>query len=87
MATAIRGNCIGKSGETAGDIWRLLNDAGPMPLTRVTKEVKAVRDVVMRTDGWLARGARYRSTKKATERLLAGSTGDAALGQMQTTKN
>ena len=39
MATAIRGNCIGRVGKTAGDIWQLLNDDGPIPLTRVTKEV------------------------------------------------
>jgi hypothetical protein len=55
MATAILSDCIGQIGETAGDVWHLLDNYGPMALTKITKEIDAPRDVVMQAIGWLAR--------------------------------
>ena len=42
-------------GEVAGAIWHLLDEAGPLPLTQIVKEIDAPRDIVMQGIGWLAR--------------------------------
>ena len=55
MATAMHPCCVEQIGETAGMIWHLLNDNGPLPVTRLVKEADAPRDLVMQALGWLAR--------------------------------
>jgi hypothetical protein len=55
MATAMHLSCVEQIGETAGMIWHLLDDSGPLPVTRLVKEVDAPRDLVMQALGWLAR--------------------------------
>ncbi|NIL98347.1 MAG: hypothetical protein GTO62_14760 [Planctomycetales bacterium] len=55
MATATSTACIEQIGETAGEIWHLLYESGPLPLTKVVKLADAPRDVVMQAVGWLAR--------------------------------
>jgi hypothetical protein len=47
--------CIAQIGETAGEIWRLLDAHGPLSIARLVKEIDAPRDVVMQGLGWLAR--------------------------------
>ena len=42
-------------GETAGDVWRLLDDRGPLSMAQVVKQLNAPRDLVMMALGWLAR--------------------------------
>jgi hypothetical protein len=54
MATSVS-NCVGQIGETAGLVWQLLDESGPLPLTKVVKKVDAPRDLVMQAIGWLAR--------------------------------
>jgi hypothetical protein len=46
---------IGQIGETAGAIWRILSEQGPIRLAKLVKEVGAPRDVFMQGVGWLAR--------------------------------
>jgi hypothetical protein len=48
-------SCLGQIGETAGQIWHLLDESGPMSLTKLVKTVDAPRDTVMQAIGWLAR--------------------------------
>ncbi|MCE9546329.1 MAG: winged helix-turn-helix domain-containing protein [Planctomycetia bacterium] len=55
MATAPSPTSIEQIGETAGTIWRVLHEEGPLSLTKLLKEVDAPRDVVMQGIGWLAR--------------------------------
>jgi len=55
MATAPSPTGIEQIGETAGQIWRVLNEEGPLSLTKLTKEVDAPKDLVMQALGWLAR--------------------------------
>ena len=55
MATAMHLSCVEQIGETAGMIWRLLKDNGPLPVTKLVKEADAPRDLVMQSLGWLAR--------------------------------
>jgi hypothetical protein len=54
MATAQHAG-VEQIGETAGTVWHLLNDKGPLSLTKLTKDVDAPRDVVLQAVGWLAR--------------------------------
>jgi hypothetical protein len=42
-------------GETAGAVWRTLNEQGPMSLAKLVKAVGGPRDTVMQALGWLAR--------------------------------
>jgi hypothetical protein len=42
-------------GETAGAIWRVLTDHGPLSLTKLVKAIDAPRDLIMQGIGWLAR--------------------------------
>ena len=42
-------------GETAGVVWKLLSEGGPMSLAKLVERVGVNRDVVMQAVGWLAR--------------------------------
>ena len=43
-------------GEIAGQVWRALNDGGPMMITSLSKKIKgADKDLVLMALGWLAR--------------------------------
>jgi len=55
MATAPSATSIEQIGETAGNVWRVLSETGPLSLTKLTKEVDAPKDLVMQALGWLAR--------------------------------
>lgn len=55
MATAPSPTSIEQIGETAGHVWRVLSESGPLSLTKLTKEVDAPKDLVMQALGWLAR--------------------------------
>ncbi len=53
--TTAQYSAIDQIGETAGQIWHLLETQGPLSLSRVVKEIDAPRDVVLQAVGWLAR--------------------------------
>ncbi len=55
MASATDVSCVNQIGETAGAIWRALDEQGPLTITRLVKDIDAPRDVVMQSLGWLAR--------------------------------
>ena len=55
MATVHGSSTIDQIGEVAGQLWHLLNEQGPLSLTRLVKDTDAPRDVVMQAIGWLAR--------------------------------
>ena len=42
-------------GQTAGDVWQLLQGTGPMPISELLNKIDAPRDLVMQSIGWLAR--------------------------------
>ena len=54
MATATE-SCTVQIGETAGAVWKVLSERGPLSTARLVKEIDAPRDVVMQALGWLAR--------------------------------
>jgi hypothetical protein len=55
MATASPVCDVGQIGETAGIIWNLLNEKGPLSMAQVVKQTGESRDLVMLALGWLAR--------------------------------
>ena len=46
---------IAQIGETAGTVWRVLEENGAMSTAKLVKEVGAPRDLLMQALGWLAR--------------------------------
>ena len=55
MAMTTSDPCVDQIGETAGEVWHLLDAEGPLALTKIVKEIDAPRDLVMQAVGWLAR--------------------------------
>lgn len=55
MATVARESCLAEIGETAGRVWHVLDEKGPLTLAKLVKEIEDPRDVIMQALGWLAR--------------------------------
>jgi len=70
MATDVT-SYVSQIGETAGVIWRLLQDNGPQTIAKLAKEVDAPRDVVMQALGWLAREDKITIDEEARSRLVS----------------
>ena len=50
-------------GETAGEIWRLLNAEGPLSLSAIVGKIKQPQTTVYMGIGWLAREGKLEFTK------------------------
>ena len=50
-------------GETAGEIWRLLNGNGETSLSQLKKRVRADQNLILQGIGWLAREDKLRIEK------------------------
>ncbi len=48
-------SCVTHIGETAGAVWRVLAESGPISMAKLVKAVGEPRDTVMQALGWLAR--------------------------------
>jgi len=70
MATATANGTIERIGATAGEIWRCLNDNGPMSLAKLTKQVGVPRDSVMQAVGWLAREDKVEIEERNRTRII-----------------
>ena len=55
MATAAPISHVAHVGETAGVVWTILQENGPLSMAKLVKKVGGPRDVVMQALGWLAR--------------------------------
>ena len=55
MATVSVACDISQIGETAGVIWHLLDERGPLSMAQIVKQTGEARDLVMLALGWLAR--------------------------------
>lgn len=55
MATATPNSCVESIGQTAGLVWKVLAENGPLSMTKLVKTVGEPRDTVMQALGWLAR--------------------------------
>lgn len=55
MCSVPSGSIVAQIGETAGAVWRVLNEKGPLSMAKLVKAVGQPRDMVMQAVGWLAR--------------------------------
>lgn len=55
---------IQEIGETAGKVWKFLNEKGEANLTQLKKGVKADLNSILQAIGWLAREDKLRIEKK-----------------------
>jgi hypothetical protein len=55
---------IPKIGETAGKIWKFLEENGEASLTQIRKGVKADQNLILQAIGWLAREDKVQIEKK-----------------------
>jgi hypothetical protein len=51
-------------GETAGKVWKFLNEKGEANLTQLKKGVKADPNLILQAIGWLAREDKLQINKK-----------------------
>jgi hypothetical protein len=71
MATASTVSCLASIGETAGVVWRVLSEEGPMSLAKLVKAVGEPRDAVMQALGWLAREDKINIIEEGHSRVVS----------------
>ncbi|MCS7237710.1 MAG: winged helix-turn-helix domain-containing protein [Thermoguttaceae bacterium] len=57
-------------GDTAGAVWKVLHERGPMPISHLVKAVERPRDLVMQALGWLAREDKLQFEEDKRRRLV-----------------
>lgn len=70
MATASTVS-VASIGETAGVVWRVLSEEGPMSLAKLVKAVGEPRDAVMQAIGWLAREDKISIVEEGHSRIVS----------------
>jgi hypothetical protein len=55
MSTSQASGGVHVIGETAGIVWRILHENGPLSLAKIVDTAGRNRDIVMQAIGWLAR--------------------------------
>lgn len=71
MAT-LEANCgMVQIGETAGEIWDILDKQGPLSFAKVVKAVGKPRDQVMQAIGWLAREEKLCIEEEGRSRVVS----------------
>ena len=71
MATVEANSTVHRIGDTAGQIWHLLDLEGPKKITQLVKEVEAPRDTVMQAIGWLAREEKICVEEQSRSRVIS----------------
>ena len=71
MATAVPVSCVAQIGETAGIVWQILSQNGPLSVTRLVEEVGEKHDMVMQALGWLAREEKIWIEKDGRKRIVS----------------
>ena len=71
MATAMTSG-VGQIGETAGMLWHVLQESGPVSVSRLVKSVDDVpRDVILQAIGWLAREDKIEIEETGRGRMIS----------------
>ena len=70
MATLIQADPISAIGTCAGDVWRYLEQHGPMNITGLLRGLGASRDLVFQAIGWLAREGKVAIEGQGRKKLL-----------------
>ncbi|MBX3414223.1 MAG: winged helix-turn-helix domain-containing protein [Pirellulales bacterium] len=70
MATMSYPTGVDQIGETAGVVWRILAEQGPLSLAKLVKEADLHRDLVMQAIGWLAREDKVTIEEEARTKIV-----------------
>jgi len=62
---------VARIGQTAGLVWHVLNENGPLNLSQIIKKVDRPRDEVMQAIGWLAREDKLVFSEQGRARFVA----------------
>lgn len=57
-------------GETAGVVWKVLTEEGPMSMAKLVKAADEPRDTVMQALGWLAREDKILIEEEGRSRIV-----------------
>lgn len=71
MSTAAPVNAVAHIGATAGTVWKVLVENGPLSMARLVKAVGEPRDTVMQALGWLAREDKVRIEEEGRTRMVS----------------
>ncbi len=71
MSTATSVSHVAQIGETAGAVWRILHERGPLSMAQLVKSVGEPRDTVMQALGWLAREDKIAIEDDGRRRLVS----------------
>jgi hypothetical protein len=71
MTTVTPISCVAQIGETAGAVWRILAENGPVSLAKLVKSVDQPRDTVMQALGWLAREDKIAIEDEGRSRIVS----------------
>lgn len=71
MATVEANQGIVLIGETAGEVWAVLDQNGPQTFAKLVKAVGKPRDMVMQAIGWLAREEKIVIEEDGRSRVVA----------------
>lgn len=70
MATMTHPSSVEQIGESAGVVWRILAEQGPLSLAKLVKEADMHRDLVMQAIGWLAREDKVTIEEEARTKVV-----------------
>ncbi len=62
---------VWRIGETAGKVWHLLHDQGPLSPSQIVARLSEPRDLVMQSIGWLAREDKLHICQDKRRRLIS----------------
>jgi hypothetical protein len=71
MATVTSNSCVEEIGQTAGEVWRMLQDQGSMSMAKLVKAMDEPRDSVMQAIGWLARENKLNIEEDGRTRIIS----------------
>jgi hypothetical protein len=71
MSSAPPVPCVVHIGETAGLVWKVLAENGPLSMAKLVKAVGAQRDTVMQALGWLAREDKIWIQEEGRSRIVS----------------
>ena len=71
MTTAASSSCVANIGVTAGTIWAVLEENGPLSMTKLREIVAEPENLVMQGLGWLAREDKICIEEKGRTRVVS----------------
>jgi hypothetical protein len=69
--TCVTETCVKEIGETAGTLWKVLTEHGPMESAKLVKAVGGQRDIIMQAIGWLAREDKLVFVNNGRKRMVS----------------